>query len=139
MSRYSYNKTDGPDRYRDAGADSCSACDVDTVDAAAVARVMAGLPSEALVKALVDIQDAIADPTRTRILLALAIEELCVCDIAAVCGVSQSAISHQLRLLRDRNLVTFARDGRRAIYRIADDHVRTVLTTGLEHAEEIVP
>ncbi|MDP2401047.1 MAG: metalloregulator ArsR/SmtB family transcription factor, partial [Actinomycetota bacterium] len=66
-------------------------------------------------------------------------EELCVCDIAAVCGVSQSAISHQLRLLRDRNLVTFARDGRRAIYRIADDHVRTVLTTGLEHAEEIVP
>jgi ArsR family transcriptional regulator len=138
MSRYSDKPTGARDPGRDAAPDSCGACDVDTVDAAAVARVSAGLPSAALIKALVDIQDAIADPTRARILLALALEELCVCDIAAVCGVSQSAISHQLRLLRDRNLVTFSRDGRRAVYRIADDHVRTVLSTGLEHAEEIV-
>lgn len=112
---------------------------MDAVDANAVARVNAGLPAEPLIKALVDIQDATADHTRARILLSLAIEKLCVCDLASICGVSQSAVSHQLRLLRDRNLVTFTRDGRRAVYRIADDHIRTILATALEHAEELLP
>ena len=79
---------------------------------------------------------AFADPTRFRILEALSAGELCVCDLASLGSVSQSAISHQLRLLRERGLVTFRRDGNRAVYRLADDHVRTMLAQGLAHADE---
>ena len=76
------------------------------------------------------------DPTRLRLLESLAAGERCVCDLAADSGISQSGVSHQLRLLRDRGLVTFTRDGNRAMYRLADDHVRSLLTQGLAHAEE---
>lgn len=61
---------------------------------------------------------------------------LCVCDLAAVTGVSSSGVSHQLRLLRDRDLVTSARDGKRAVYRLADAHVASLLAEGLDHAHE---
>jgi DNA-binding transcriptional ArsR family regulator len=81
---------------------------------------------------------ALADPTRVRILDALGIEELCVCDLAEVCGISQSGVSHQLRLLRDLGLVAYRREGNRAVYRLADDHVLTLLAQGLEHADEVV-
>jgi len=84
----------------------------------------------------VAIFSAMGDPTRLRLLEALSQGERCVCDLAADSGVSQSAISHQLRLLRDRGLVTFTRDGNRAIYRLADDHVRSLLAQGFAHAEE---
>ena len=84
----------------------------------------------------VGIFSAMADPTRLKILEALAAEELCVCDLAEVCGISQSGVSHQLRLLRDRGLVAFRRDGNRAVYRLADDHVNVLLSVGLEHADE---
>lgn len=77
-----------------------------------------------------------SDPTRLRILSALACEELCVCDVAALTGVSQSAVSHQLRILRQLDLVTFERRGRRAVYRLADDHVRSLLDIGKAHADE---
>ena len=84
----------------------------------------------------VAIFSAMGDPTRLRLLEALALKQRCVCDLAAASGVSQSAVSHQLRLLRDRGLVTFTRDGNRAIYRLADDHVRELLAQGLAHADE---
>lgn len=79
---------------------------------------------------------ALADPTRVRMLLALAREPLCVCDLAGVAGVTQSAVSHQLRTLRLLDLVTWERDGKRAVYRLADDHVRVLLEIGLQHAIE---
>ncbi|PKQ14887.1 MAG: hypothetical protein CVT67_11930 [Actinobacteria bacterium HGW-Actinobacteria-7] len=66
----------------------------------------------------------------------LAREELCVCDLAEVAGISQSGASHQLRLLRDRGLVAYRRDGQRAVYRLADDHVWMLIAAGLEHADE---
>lgn len=69
-------------------------------------------------------------------LLALAREPLCVCDLAEVAGVTQSAVSHQLRTLRLLDLVTWERDGKRAVYRLADDHVRVLLEIGLQHAIE---
>jgi len=78
----------------------------------------------------------LADPTRFRILDALSHAELCVCDIAEVAGISQSGVSHQLRLLRDRGLVAYRREGQRAVYRLADDHVQTLIASGLEHADE---
>ncbi len=67
---------------------------------------------------------------------ALSRAELCVCDLASIAGISQSGVSHQLRLLRDRGLVAYRREGQRAVYRLADEHVRTLLKVGLEHAEE---
>jgi DNA-binding transcriptional ArsR family regulator len=79
----------------------------------------------------------LADPTRFRILDSLAHEDLCVCDLAELAGVSQSGVSHQLRLLRDRGLVTFRRDGQRAVYRLADEHVRDLIAIGVEHATEV--
>lgn len=97
------------------------------------------LPDASRVKALADILGAMSDPTRVRLLLALADSELCVRELAAAVGVSESGVSHQLRLLRDRNLVTPHRQGRHIYYRIADEHVRSILTIALEHAEETLP
>lgn len=111
-------------------------CRETIVDPAAVERVRNAVASDARTARTVAIFSAVADPTRFRILHALASEELCVCDLSVICGVSQSGVSHQLRLLRDRGLVAFRREGSRAVYRLTDDHVRALLTVGLEHADE---
>lgn len=81
----------------------------------------------------------LADPTRARILHALSLsdEELCVCDLAVLIGISQSALSHQLRLLRDRDVVARTKRGRLVYYRLADEHIRHVFADGLSHAGEI--
>lgn len=78
----------------------------------------------------------LADPTRARILhaLSLSTEELCVCDLAVLIGISQSALSHQLRLLRDRGVVSRTKRGRMVYYRLADEHIRPVFTDGLRHS-----
>ena len=76
-----------------------------------------------------------ADPTRVHILSLLLIEEeLCVTDIAQKVDLSQSAISHQLRLLKQMHLIRFRREGKNILYSLADDHVKTILEMGLEHA-----
>lgn len=75
----------------------------------------------------------LADPSRIRILHALAAEELCVCDLAAVLDMGVSAVSHQLRLLRATRLVRIRREGRRTFYVLDDDHVRSLYAQGLEH------
>ena len=106
------------------------------VDDSAVERVRLRLSNDEKVGLTTAIFSALADPTRFRILDALSFEELCVCDLAVVCGISQSGVSHQLRLLRDRGLVAYRRDGNRAVYRLADDHVRSMLAQGLDHAAE---
>lgn len=76
------------------------------------------------------------DPTRIRILYALSAGELCVCDIASVLNMTQSAISHQLRVLKQIKLVKFRRDGKTVYYSLADTHVETILSQGLEHVQE---
>jgi len=78
----------------------------------------------------------LGDPTRTRILQALSLEELCVSDLSALLGVSQSVASHQLRMLRDRRLVGVRRDGRHTFYRLRDEHIRTLVDMGVSHAAE---
>ena len=80
----------------------------------------------------------LADPTRARIVHALSLsdEELCVCDLAVLIGISQSALSHQLRLLRDRDVVARTKRGRMVYYRLADEHVRHVFSDGLRHSGE---
>lgn len=80
----------------------------------------------------------LADPTRSRILHALSLaDELCVCDLALLLGISQSALSHQLRLLRDRRVVARRKAGRIVYYRLADEHVRHVFSDGLRHVSEV--
>lgn len=111
-------------------------CGAIIVDGATVERVRRALASEPRVDRTTAIFSALADPTRFRILDALSHAELCVCDIAELAGISQSGVSHQLRLLRDRGLVAYRREGQRAVYRLADDHVRTLIASGLEHADE---
>jgi len=87
--------------------------------------------------ALATIFATLGDPTRARLLHALALaEELCVCDLALLIGLSQSAVSHQLRLLRDRRVVSRRKAGRIVYYRLADEHVRHVFTDGLRHVSE---
>ncbi len=76
------------------------------------------------------------DPTRLRILGALQVSELCVCDLAALCGMTVSAISHQLRLLRNAGLVVGRRDGKSVVYALADDHVRIMMQNGIDHIRE---
>ena len=127
----------------ETAAATCAApeeCEAFVIDEAAVARVRAALPAEDTTHAVAAIFDALSDPTRLVILQALLVAgELCVCDLAAVAGVTSSAVSHQLRLLRDRDLVTFSRDGKRAVYRLVDAHVAALLAQGLDHAHESRP
>lgn len=126
-----------------AAAARCAApgeCEAFVVDEAAVARVRAALPAEDAARAVAAIFDALSDPTRLVILQALLVAgELCVCDLATVASVSSSAVSHQLRLLKDRDLVAFSREGKRAVYRLADAHVSALLAQGLDHAHESRP
>lgn len=81
--------------------------------------------------------ELLADPTRARILHALNLaEELCVCDLALLIGISQSALSHQLRLLRINRVVERRKAGRVVYYRLADEHIRHVFSDGLRHVRE---
>lgn len=94
------------------------------------------LTNDDVVYSATQIFDALSDFTRFQILSALMAGEKSVSELQIVCNVSQSAISHQLRLLRDRGLVTARRDGQRVIYSLADEHVTTLICVGLEHAAE---
>jgi ArsR family transcriptional regulator len=96
------------------------------------------LENDDVVYSATQIFDALSDSTRFQILGVLVAGEKSVSDLLEVCHVSQSAISHQLRLLRDRGLVSARRDGQRMFYRLADEHVEELLRIGLQHAAEDV-
>jgi DNA-binding transcriptional ArsR family regulator len=117
-------------------AQSELACDVFHADAERVAEVRAAQPDAVTVERLAEIFKALGDPTRVRLLNALATAELCVCDLATLLTLSESAVSHQLRLLRSLRLVRARRDGRMVFYRLDDDHIVKLLAQGREHAEE---
>lgn len=110
-------------------------CDVDLVHEDRVRRVLRALPDADRMERLADVFRACADPTRLKLLLALAEDELCVCDLAATAGASPSGVSHHLRLLRTLRLVRSRRDGRMAYYRLDDEHVLDLLRTTLAHLE----
>lgn len=101
-----------------------------------VKQVRDVMPHEDTLIDLAEFFYAFSDITRTRILLALLEGELCVCDIATILEMTLSAISHQLRVLRSTNLVKARREGKTVFYRLADDHVKSVLALGLEHVNE---
>ena len=111
--------------------DTTGECEVRLMHPDAVARVQAALPTPEEVEAATERLKLLADPTRYRVLSALAREELCVCDLAAVAGVNESSMSHQHRLLRAHGLVAFRKEGRMAYYRLANDAVRPLLMQSL--------
>jgi len=94
------------------------------------------LPANALVTPTVQLLKGFADATRLRILCLLRGREVCVHEIVGALDVSQSAVSHQLRVLRDARLVAHRREGRHVYYRLADDHVREMLENALSHGAE---
>lgn len=112
------------------------ACEVSCVHPEAVQKAKQALPDERCVEEASALLKAVADPTRLRLLSALNTGELCVCDLAAVVGISESAVSHQLRLLRAHRLVTFRKEGRIAYYRLLDHHVTVLIGSALEHVRE---
>ena len=99
----------------------------------AVGEALEELPDEELLYDLADLFKVFSDTTRIKILFSLMGKELCVADIAEACGSTQSAVSHQLRTLKQAHLVKFERDGRNVVYSLADDHVYTMLNQGMSH------
>lgn len=94
------------------------------------------MPVEEEVTDLSELFKVLGDPTRIRILCALLNGELCVCDIAELLDYTQSAISHQLRVLKQARLVKYRREGKTVFYSVSDDHVHTILSMGMEHISE---
>lgn len=111
-------------------------CDVPCLHPEVVAVTRAALLPHEEAQDLAAIFSVLADPSRVRLLAALAERELCVCDLANVLGLRQSTVSHQLRLLRALRVVRFRKEGRVAYYALDDDHVTGLLMQGLEHIRE---
>jgi ArsR family transcriptional regulator len=101
-----------------------------------VAEVKPLLPSEESLFDLAEIFKVFGDTTRIRILFCLFEHEMCVNDIAELLDYTQSAISHQLRVLKNAKLVTSRREGKQILYSLSDDHVRTIIDQGIEHISE---
>ncbi|MEV6040016.1 metalloregulator ArsR/SmtB family transcription factor [Nonomuraea sp. NPDC052116] len=110
-------------------------CAVKVVDADRVSAVCERMPAAEDLTDTADIFGLLSDPNRLRLLVALLDGELCVCDLAAVTGQSESAVSHALRLLRAHRIVAARRSGRMAYYRLEDPHVRMLLDLALAHTE----
>lgn len=101
-----------------------------------VKKVTDSLPQEEQLYDLADFFKVFADTTRIKILYVLFESEVCVCDLASLLGMTQSAISHQLRILKQSKLVKNRRDGKTIFYSLADDHIKSILGQGMEHINE---
>ena len=95
------------------------------------------MPKDELIYDLAEFFKVFADSTRMKIIYALMEKELCVCDIAKIVGTTQSAISHQLRVLKQSKLVKFRKEGKEAYYSLDDDHIIEIVKKGREHIEEL--
>lgn len=111
-------------------------CDVHVIDAVAVQTALQDRATDEEVTYVADLFQILASPTRLRMVEALAGRELCVCDLSAVVGVSESAVSHHLRQMRQMRIVAYRKDGRMAYYRLDDAHIEGLFDTGLEHVRE---
>jgi DNA-binding transcriptional ArsR family regulator len=114
-------------------------CDVICMNKEAVDNVRSHMLSRQFVADAAEIFKVLGDQTRVRLLYALAQRELCVCDLAAVLGMTQSAISHQLRVLRSAHLVKYRKVGKIVYYALADAHVTQFIDVGVDHARESQP
>ncbi len=112
-------------------------CDITIIHQSEVDRVAKAMASEPSVTAMADFLKALADPTRLRVIEALRHAELCVCDLAALAGISVSGLSHQLRYLRNKNIVKFRKEGKMAYYSLVDAHISQLVDLVSEHITEL--
>ncbi|MCK4267921.1 MAG: winged helix-turn-helix transcriptional regulator [Actinomycetia bacterium] len=111
-------------------------CDVNLVDSEKVQKVRTAIADTDTLFRMAELFKAFGDPNRVKIIWALATEELCVCDLSSVVGMTPSAASHQLRSLRNLKLVKFRRAGQMVYYSLDDKHIEMLLAQGLEHVQE---
>jgi len=111
-------------------------CDTIVVHDDIVSNVKQHMPEEDRLSDLADFYKVFGDLTRIRILYVLLQEEVCVCDLAELLGMTQSAISHQLRVLKQAKLVKNRREGKTVYYSLVDSHIQTIISQGMEHLSE---
>lgn len=114
----------------------CECCDDNAIHPELLKIVNEKMPEETELYDLAELFKMFGDSTRIRILYVLSEAEVCVCDLAEALNMTQSAISHQLKILKQSKLVKNRRDGKSIFYSLADEHVRSILELGLEHIEE---
>ena len=119
-----------------AEKETVATCEVTHDHKDAVEKLENDMPDEELLYDLAELFKIFGDSTRIKILYVLFESEMCVCDIAQLLGMTQSAISHQLRALKQSKLVKYRREGKTVFYSLADGHVRTILDQGMEHVAE---
>lgn len=124
-------------KHSDDIAEGCGCgCEYIHAHADIIDKVNEQMPEEDKLYDLADFFKVFADSTRVKMLYVLMCSEMCVCDLAQVLNMTQSAISHQLRTLKQMNLVRNRRDGKTIFYSLADGHIKTILSQGLDHIEE---
>lgn len=128
-------KITSADQKEAKGIDS-PVCEVECTHPELISRFQSEIIELSQANDLANLFKTLGDPTRIRIISALAKSEFCVCDLAELLGLSQSATSHQLRVLRSSNLVKYRRDGKLVYYSLDDDHVLGLYSQGLEHISE---
>ena len=111
-------------------------CDCDVIHSEVVDKVSGMMPDEKDFYDLAGLYRMFSDGTRVKILWALSCGEMCVCDLAVLLGMTKSAVSHQLKLLRLTNLVRYQRQGKVVYYSLADDHVKDIFEKGFSHIHE---
>lgn len=112
-------------------------CEINIIHQDKVNNLKNIMPDDELIYDLAEFFKVFADSTRMKIIYALMNEELCVCDIAAIVGTTQSAISHQLRILKQSKLVKYRKDGKVVYYSLDDEHIAEIVKKGREHIEEL--
>lgn len=116
--------------------DTIETCDSHCIHPDVVKQAYDEMPAEEHLYDLAELFKVFGDTTRIKILYVLFESEMCVCDIAEILNMTQSAISHQLRVLKQNRLVRFRREGKNIIYSLADEHVRSIINQGMEHINE---
>lgn len=111
-------------------------CGLNLIHRDIVEKVRENMPEEDIIINLADLYKALSDTTRLKILNALYFEEMCVCDIAGLIGMSQSATSHQLRVLKQAELVKNRKEGKIVYYSLIDNHVKEIFNQGINHIKE---
>ncbi len=111
-------------------------CNVDLTDKSSIKELKFKMLEDKVFLKISDDYKIFSDPTRVKILYVLSQKELCVCDLAALLEMTHSAVSHQLRIMRNNNLVKFKKIGKNVYYSLRDEHVTIMLKMGIEHANE---
>lgn len=131
-----HEHTSGCSHAHEHGEQTVICCDSIETHPELLNKVLASMPEEEELYDLAELFKVFGDSTRIRILYVLFEAEVCVCDLAAILNMTQSAISHQLKILKQSKLVKARRDGKSIYYSLADDHVRSIIAEGQEHIEE---